>query len=130
MAVGAIITIAVVAVAAAIVYYAAMVAASMLLSRSSTRRRLRAFLTIASGAFIAAFMLTVTSRPPLPLVEITAKTQEAANSQKADDALLADGTLLTHTDGFWYVFEDRKDKPGSRLVAIPDDQVKKVRVAQ
>jgi hypothetical protein len=51
------------------------------------------------------------SAPPLPPVEISATTKTK-------------GTLLTHTDGFWYVFNREGD-----LIAVPDDEVKTVRVS-
>jgi hypothetical protein len=52
--------------------------------------------------------------PPLPTIVITATSN-------------MDGKLLTHTDGFWYVFEDEgKDK--SQLVGIPDEEVTSVRI--
>jgi hypothetical protein len=64
--------------------------------------------------FIAAFLLTIPSDPPLPRVDIDVK-------DKDKDAV---GTLLTHTEGFWYVFEQQGNEPGSKLTIIPDDEVK------
>jgi hypothetical protein len=37
------------------------------------------------------------------------------------------GTLLAHTDGFWYVFKDEGENKG-HLMAIPDGKVRTVRV--
>jgi hypothetical protein len=64
--------------------------------------------------FLAAFMLTIPSAPPLPMVEIDLKDKDKH----------AVGTLLTHAEGFWYVFEEREERPGSKLTVIPDDEVK------
>jgi hypothetical protein len=56
-------------------------------------------------AFLAAFMLTFVSDPPLAAVDV-------------DGSPGVEGTLLTHVDGYWHVF----NKQGN-LVAIPDDKV-------
>lgn len=58
----------------------------------------------------AAILATLFVEPPLPTVEITATGETR-------------GTLLAHTDGFWYVF----DQDGE-LISIPDAQVEVVRI--
>jgi excisionase family DNA binding protein len=78
------------------------------------RKLLQQFLVVLSAAIFAAFMLTIPSKPPLPMVEIDVKDK--------DKNIV--GRLLTHTDSFWYVFEGQEDQPGRRLTAIPDNEVK------
>jgi hypothetical protein len=81
----------------------------------SKKVMLRLFIVLSASVFSGAFMLAIpTSSPPLPMVEIDIK-------DKDKDAV---GRLLTHTDGFWYVFEEQDDQQKSRLTAIPDDEVK------
>jgi hypothetical protein len=64
---------------------------------------------------------TLFAKPPLSTVEISGQR-------------LVKGELLTHTDGFWYVFEQREANQGAnqevKLVAIPDDDVKEVQVSE
>ena len=80
--------------------------------------------------FIAYFALVlamslISAKPPLSSVEISGQR-------------LVKGELLTHTDGFWYVFEQREEKQEAKqgaeqevkLVAIPDDDVKGVQVSE
>jgi hypothetical protein len=114
---------AVIVQAATIVWVAAATAEVDLESPDPRERRrtlLRELFFVLSFAFIAAFLLTIPSRPPLPLVEIDVKNKDKH----------AVGTLLTHTDSFWYVFEKEKNQSGSRLAAIPDDEVKTVWVSR
>jgi excisionase family DNA binding protein len=40
------------------------------------------------------------------------------------------GKLLTHADGYWYIFEQRGIMQEAKLVAIPDNDVKEVRVSE
>ena len=81
---------------------------------------LLASLTVTAVAFIGAFLLTIPSRPPMPKVEIDIKNKDKDVS----------GTLLTHAESFWYVFEQQSARPESRLTAIPDDQVKSAHVSK
>jgi len=74
---------------------------------------LLSFLTVSAAAVIAAFMLTIPSNPPLPKVVIDVKEKKENTT----------GRLLTHAEGFWYIFEEKDDQPGKRLTAIPDDEV-------
>jgi hypothetical protein len=62
---------------------------------------------------IAAVNVSI-NKPTLPTVDI--------NGDKGPK-----GALLTHTDGFWYVF-DRKGDNRDKLVAISDDEVKKAQI--
>jgi hypothetical protein len=55
-----------------------------------------------------------TEHPPLPMVDIDVKNKDKDIC----------GTLLTHTESYWYVFEEREAQAGSKLTAIPDDEVK------
>jgi hypothetical protein len=52
------------------------------------------------------------TEPTLPYVEMSAQSH-------------IDGNLLTHVDGFWYIFEDRGEHKGD-LIAVPDDAVNTV----
>jgi hypothetical protein len=61
-------------------------------------------------SFLAAFMLTFVSDPPLATVDI-------------DGSRGVEGALLTHVDGYWYVFN-----PKGNLVAVPDDDVTDVNI--
>jgi hypothetical protein len=56
------------------------------------------------------------SNPALPRVKV-----------QATDVKDVDGNLLTHRDGFWYVFEDASNNQ-RKLKAVPDDQVETVSV--
>ena len=62
-------------------------------------------------AFIAAFVLSALRAPPLPNVQMTGKEE-------------LQGVLLTHTDGLWYVFDQK-----GNLMAVPDDQAGVVQVS-
>jgi hypothetical protein len=64
--------------------------------------------------FVGITRVTLLTEPTLPYADISAQSH-------------VDGHLLTHVDGFWYVFEDQGDRKGD-LIAIPDDAVKTVRV--
>ena len=68
-------------------------------------------LTSVGATFAIAFMLSTTRDPPMPKVTITHEGQDTR------------GDFLAHTEGFWYVFNERDE-----LVAIPDDAVKRVRI--
>jgi hypothetical protein len=73
-----------------------------------------------AGSFLMGVPRAITTNPPLPKVEITKKagaTMEA-NSSPPDVA----GHLITHSDGFWYLFDGNNE-----LLSIPDDQVLEVR---
>lgn len=78
---------------------------------------LASYFMVLATAFVAAFMLTIPSRPPLPSVEIDVKGKDKG---------AVNGTLLTHTDGFWHVFQPQE----SRVTAVPDDEVMRVWVSK
>jgi heme/copper-type cytochrome/quinol oxidase subunit 4 len=59
--------------------------------------------------------ITLLTEPTLPYADISAQKSHV------------DGNLLTHVDGFWYIFEDEGNHKGD-LIAIPDAAVKKVQV--
>jgi hypothetical protein len=72
--------------------------------------------------FLWALLVVVTqsNEPALPTVEISG-------------GAAPEGTLLTHADGFWYVFDCGGEcKGGHRatLVAVPDSEVKNVQVSR
>jgi hypothetical protein len=73
------------------------------------KRRLfwRGAAIIIASAFIIAGFAAARADPHLPIVEITKKTD--ANNGKR---VLLDGSLLAHSDGFWYLFEDEGKKRG------------------
>jgi hypothetical protein len=75
-----------------------------------------AVITVFTCAVVGALILTLISQPPLPTVRISTGKE-------------IEGVLLTHTDRFWYVFEERAGQPGSRLTAIPDAEVKTARIS-
>jgi hypothetical protein len=79
--------------------------------RMQRRPRLFGFVVMFCSALLAAFMLTIVNKPPLPTVKINGKQSE-------------EGKLLTHTDGYWYVFDGENE-----LIAIPDSEVDTVRVS-
>jgi len=81
------------------------------------RRGLQPYFVVLATAFVAAFMLTIPSRPALPSVEIDVKGRDKG---------AVNGKLLTHTDGFWYVFQPQE----SRVTAVPDDEVMRVWVSK
>jgi hypothetical protein len=66
--------------------------------------------------YVISVMTVMSQPPPLPPVSITGASD-------------ASGTLLTHTDGFWYVFHREGNEERWHLVAIPDDEVDIVRVS-
>jgi hypothetical protein len=70
---------------------------------------------VASALFVITLLnilaqSTFTQKPPLPTAEITGSSE-------------TQGKLLTHTEGFWYVFSREGE-----LIAISDDEVKTVHV--
>jgi hypothetical protein len=69
---------------------------------------LAVFITV---LYVGSAVNVAFSAPPLPPVEISATTETK-------------GRLLAHTEGFWYVFNQEGD-----LIAIPDGEVKTVRVS-
>jgi hypothetical protein len=80
----------------------------------------------ASFFFLVLSINLLDTTPPLSSVEISGQRP-------------LKGELLTHVDGFWYVFERRedtqedkqeKDKQEAKLVAIPDDKVEDVQVSE
>jgi hypothetical protein len=79
-----------------------------------------AFLIVSAAAFIAAFTLAIPSNPPLPKVVIDVKERKKNTT----------GNLLTHAEGFWYIFEENDNQPGRRLTAIPDDEVREAWVSK
>jgi len=82
--------------------------------------RMLALLFVFNFLWSLFVVATQTNEPSLPTVEISGR-----NTSK--------GTLLTHADGFWYVFDCESDCKGSRqvtLVAIPDPEVKTVQVSR
>jgi hypothetical protein len=62
--------------------------------------------------YAGSAMNVALSAPPLPPIEVSATTPTT-------------GKLLTHTDGFRYVFDQEGD-----LIAIPDDEVTTVRLPE
>ena len=66
--------------------------------------------------YVSSVMIVMSQPPPLPPVSITGASDTS-------------GTLLTHTDGFWYVFHREENEERWHLVAIPDDEVDIVRVS-
>jgi hypothetical protein len=71
----------------------------------------RASTVALAASFVVAFMLTLVDKPPLPT------TTKMRNSE-------IKGKLLTHAEGFWYLYPDEGQHKGN-LIAIPDDEVKK-----
>jgi len=81
--------------------------------------------------FVAFFVFVLLislldTKPPLSTVEVSGQRP-------------VKGALLTHSDGFWYVFERQEDKqkdkqgkgkPEAKLVAINDDKVKDAEVLE
>ena len=78
---------------------------------------LQAYSIVLATAFVAAFMLTIPSRPPLPSVEIDVKGK---------DTEAVNGKLLSHADAFWHVLQQEK----GRVTAVPDDEVRRVWVSK
>jgi hypothetical protein len=66
-------------------------------------------------SFVAAFMFTITTKPPLATAQINTKNDEHVS-----------GLLLVHAEGFWYIFESREGESKSTLRALHDDRVKAV----
>jgi hypothetical protein len=66
-------------------------------------------------SFVAAFLFTIPSKPPLPTAQVNTKNGEHVS-----------GLLLVHAEGFWYIFESREGESRSTLRALPDDKVKAV----
>jgi hypothetical protein len=78
------------------------------------RKNFQGALTVlAASAFTVAFLLTVTKQPPLPTVTM----QPPLPTKLSSSSQSAEGHLLTHNEGTWYVFNKR-----GALVAIPDDK--------
>lgn len=78
------------------------------------RRQMKRTMIVGTSVwlFLLGFAsIALLNEPPLPSVEI-------------DGANVTEGKLLNHIDGFWYVFNEEGE-----LVAIPDAEVKKVRVS-
>lgn len=71
---------------------------------SLRRRSFVSFSILLVGSFIAAFVSGQLAQPPLPPVQIQSQGQQIQ------------GTLLVHTDGYWYVFTN----PSKALQVIPD----------
>jgi hypothetical protein len=69
---------------------------------------------IIACSFVLASLTATFTEPGLPTAEI-------------DGSNDVNGALLAHTDGFWYVFKYEGENKG-HLIAIPDDEVDKVRV--
>ena len=79
---------------------------------SSKKRIWRATIVSLILIFIVAFIIAITRGvPPLPTIQVTAETN-------------VEGKLLTHVDRFWYVFDEQ-----GILVALPDEEVTKVRIS-
>jgi hypothetical protein len=96
--------------------------------RTEVKRRYRTHARYALGwslgLFFTAFLLglsaiIVFNEPPLPTVDIT-KDSAAQNKNSPSEI---HGVLLVHTEGVWHVLEKQGE-----LIAIPDDEVKTVRV--
>lgn len=79
--------------------------------RKLHRQRLVSFGVLSASAFTAAFLLIAVAKPPLPTVVISGNTD-------------MNGKLIAHTEGFWHVLNE-----DGGLVAIPDDEIKTVRVS-
>jgi hypothetical protein len=125
IAIGALISAAIVIGAATLVAWGGHLGKAFLEEPSESEddtawTMLWSFIAVSAAAFVAAFMLTIPSNPPLPMVEIDVKDKDKASV----------GRLLAHTDGFWYVFEIHNGQSEDRLTAIPDDNVKKASVAK
>jgi hypothetical protein len=67
---------------------------------------------IIASYYVLTTYIVVLSEPALPAVEVSGVKD-------------MEGTLLTHTDGFWYVFDDAGNNKGE-LIALRDDQVESV----
>jgi hypothetical protein len=96
--------------------------------RTEVKRRYHTHARYALGAslglFFTAFLLglsaiIVFNEPPLPMVDIT----KDSTAQTKNSPSEIHGVLLVHTEGVWHVLEKQGE-----LIAIPDDEVKTVRV--
>jgi hypothetical protein len=79
-------------------------------------------------AYSGILVTAVLASPPLPQVEIYG----TSSGEAAFGPLIAEGTLLAHTDGFWYVFVQQADnhRPEHEIAlrAISDVTVAQVNV--
>jgi hypothetical protein len=78
------------------------------------KKALRALAVWFGILFLAGLMQAAIAQPPLPKVEVNAARGEATTK----------GVLLTHVDGYWYVFGSRSHA----LIAIPDREVDEIRI--
>jgi magnesium-transporting ATPase (P-type) len=93
------------------------ISSERLLPRVSNRADLfKGVLICWGGLLIIAVFQLFLMRPPLPKVEVTSEMVIPGMDQNP-------AHLLTHTDGFWYVFNQ-----DGALIAIPDAEVKSVQV--
>jgi len=85
---------------------------------SAPRRSIAAVGMIFIAYFLLVLAVSLTdAKPPLSRAELSGHRH-------------VKGELLTHTDGFWYVYEQREDKQKAQLVAIPDREVDEVQVSE
>jgi hypothetical protein len=82
----------------------------LVISHRDFLKAIAAFFTV--SLLISMSAATAAVRPPLP----------EANVDRTQDAKSVKGTLLTHTDGFWYILDQEK----AEVVAITDSEVSAV----
>jgi excisionase family DNA binding protein len=97
-----------------IIAYAAGYQVEEIVAATSFRGWVPASTVALVAAFVVALMLTLVDKPPLPTTTIMRNSE-------------IKGKLLTHTEGFWYLYPDEGEQKGN-LIAIPDDKVKSVGV--
>jgi hypothetical protein len=88
----------------------------------------RGFVLYFAVMFIPAFLWALTiAQPRLPSVEVTTRGKIAESVDKRfNDHPTFEGRLLTHTEGFWYVFDTHDGKIG-KLITAPDERVYRIR---
>jgi hypothetical protein len=89
---------------------------------SNWRRLLAATLIYLIVAYTGILAAAIFAPPPLPHAYI----YKSSGRQEVSGNLVATGKLLTHADGFWYIFV--KQTGGVTLRAISDDNVDQVKV--
>jgi hypothetical protein len=75
---------------------------------------------------IATFPLAAAKHPPLPKTKVTflgTTDENTASAPGTEENKLLEGTLLTHSEGVWYIFDSK-----NVLQAIPDSQMKIIKV--
>jgi hypothetical protein len=68
------------------------------------------------GSFIVGLPMAARAIPPLPWVKI---------SKNPPGDALEEGRLVTHSDGFWHLFDKNND-----LLSIPDERVSEIRIVK